>query len=85
MKKREIKMLATALFSIEKNFKKYKFPLVEECLIKFWSFQTLESYTTAEKNHLVHLTQSCRREWGTGRKSNKLREYGWEYSRMEET
>ena len=51
-----------------KKFKKYKFPLVEKCLIKFWSIQTLESYATAEKNHLIHLTELQKKRMGCQQK-----------------
>ena len=58
------KNVGYSIASNRKKFKKYKFPLVEECLIKFWSIQTLESYATAEKNHLIHLIRAPEEENG---------------------
>lgn len=64
-------MLTIALFLIEKKREKYKLPLVEKCLINFWSIVIVKNY------HPIHLTQDSRRkEKGTDRKGKSLKGYG---------
>lgn len=65
-------MLITALFLIDIRWKKYKLPLVEKCLINFWSIQTLESYAIVKNYHPIYLIQSSRRkEGGTSKKKKQ--------------